>query len=129
MTTCRERVEAEDAAAWAVDAEPVAGVDMAAHVPTCPACQAAIAQVAPARRLREGSSAHPTPGAARAADRALARVRVEAGLRSLVGTVAGAFTRVVLAVPDYLAGADPSGTGEPHDGPRPRTERQPPRDG
>jgi hypothetical protein len=129
VTTCRDGVEAEDAAAWALDAEPVAGVDMAAHVPTCPACQAAIAQVAPARRLREGSPAQPTPGAARAADRALARVRVEARLRSLIGTVAGAFTRVVLAVPDYLAGADPSRPAEPRDGRRPRAEREPPPDG
>ncbi len=115
--SCPKGVLPEDAAAWAVDGEPVAGVDMARHVPTCPVCQAVVAQVLPAREFgrRHLGGEGERIAAARAGERAVRRVRAESTGLLLLRTLGGAFARVGRAVPDYLAGGDLTATptGEP----------------
>lgn len=104
---CDLGVPPEEVAAWALDGEPYAAVDLDVHVPTCAACQATVAQVAPSRgfgeRLR-ASSVDPAP--TDVVERALGRVRAERTAWLLARTLGGAFARVASAAVDY-AGRPP----------------------
>lgn len=116
-STCAEGVAPEDAAAWALDDEPVPGIDLAAHLSSCEACRAAVASVSPARGLAERLRATPDPAAAaRAADRAVRRVRVESSGLALVRALGGALGRVARAAPDYLVSRPATPTAARPDG-------------
>lgn len=99
---CPLGIAPEDVAAWSVDGEPHADVDLAAHVPRCAACSSAAASVAPAAgvgdALRAATAAAPPAVTARAAD----RIRLEATAGLLVKTFLGAADRVARAAADYL---------------------------
>lgn len=100
---CDRRVPPEDVAAFALDGEPADGIDLAAHLPHCPACRSVLASLAPSRQvaelLRAGGD---VPAPAAVTQRALSRVRAEARTLMLLRTFAGATARVARALPDYV---------------------------
>jgi hypothetical protein len=99
---CPAGVEPADAAAWALDAEPHPDVDLAAHVPGCAACQAAVAQVTPARATADTLRSARPPAPAAVTSRAVGRIRFDATTLLLARSLGGALARVAAAVPDYL---------------------------
>lgn len=99
---CALELPPEDVAAWAADGEPVTGVDMPAHVATCPACQAVMAAVAGSDEvgvaLRRAGAAAP----AAVSQRAAGRIQVERTAGALAAALADAAGRVARAAVDYL---------------------------
>jgi hypothetical protein len=91
-----------DVAAWAVDGEPVDGVDMPAHVQSCPACQAVAAAVAGSDEvglaLRSAGPAAPVA----VSERAAGRIRIERTAAALAAALTDAVGRVAAAAVDYL---------------------------
>jgi hypothetical protein len=134
---CPEGVPPEDVAAWAVDGAAYGPLELAEHVPSCPACRGVVASLDRAAGLGDtlrGARDVRLPEAV--VERALGRVRAERAVSLLLGTLGGAFARVAASLPDLVArrGAgdrevlEPGRSGPP-DGPglRRATRRDPDR--
>lgn len=109
---CPRSVEPEAVEGWVLDGEPHPEVDLAAHVPGCPACQAVRDGAERTRVLATALDDDAPQAPERVAARALGRVRVESTALLLARTFAGAGARVARALPAYL-GADRQGRSGP----------------
>lgn len=110
-TGCPEGVPPEDVAAWAVDGAAYGPLELATHVPSCPACRAVADSLDRAAGLGDtlrGTGDVRLPEAV--VERALGRIRTERAVSLLLGTLGGAFARVAVALPDLAARRRP---GEP----------------
>ncbi|MEX2100877.1 MAG: hypothetical protein WEB19_05635 [Acidimicrobiia bacterium] len=101
-SSCPLDIDPADVAAWAVDGEPHPEIDLAAHVPGCPACRAVVSVVMPSAAIGLALRASAPPAPLGVERRAMGRIRMEATALLLLRTFFGAAARVIQAVPPYV---------------------------